>query len=304
MVQVEQPVAKAIENPRTAFAEFLERFREKHEQVYVILGPPRSSSTAFARVFWEHPSIGYYCHEPFDVTYHKKLDLSHVIKAIERPVSLEAVKNRKHKGKQLAVRVGSDHRWVVSIARQPVVSNSLVIKEMTFQIGRNFDLLAAFTNHPLIFVIRDPRLSIASRMRKRMEGGEDYIFPLEESGWNDLDYQIAHCKESNIPYLIVDSADFRTYPRIIFNKVFKKIGLSFSESMLRWQEKQDIELGNLEGAQNHWYKRVLQSTGIEPTNEPVPEVDSFPEANGFRVHLSYCLDKYEMMRRDPNAILV
>ncbi len=95
-----------------------------------------------------------------------------------------------------------------------------------------------------------------------------HLFPLVETGWDDLVSQIAQCKESNIPHLIVDSADFRDHPKVIFRKVFKKLGLSFSETMSDWRQKEGIELGNLGGVQDHWYKRVLKSTGIQPWRKP------------------------------------
>ncbi len=48
----------------------VERIGRKYDGVYLIISPPRSSSTALARVFIEHQAIGAYCHEPFDRLYH------------------------------------------------------------------------------------------------------------------------------------------------------------------------------------------------------------------------------------------
>jgi sulfotransferase family protein len=146
-------------------------------------------------------------------------------------------------------------------------------------------------------------LSIASRMRKRAESGVDSIFPLVETGWDDLKSQLGQCKRLNISYIIVDSTDFRSHSRIIFKKVFKRLGLSFSEKMLLWRSKGDIGLGQLEGAQDHWYERVLKSTGLESAYETIPEITDFPEAGGFREHVKHCLQLYEALRKDANMVL-
>jgi Sulfotransferase domain len=301
MVQAERGLDAA--SSEAMFEVFLERFRDKHKDVYVILGPPRCSSTAFARVFWEHPSIGFYSHEPFDVLYHRHLGLSGVSKAMERPLYLEGLKNIGYLRKELAFPLGLDFRLVLSIAKQPRITSSLVIKEMTFQVGSNFRFLASTTKNPIIFVIRDPRLSIASRMRKRAEGGDNPIFPLVESGWDDLKSQFALCKQANLAYIIVDSTDFRNHSQIIFKKTFKRLGLSFSKKMLSWRSKVEIGLGQLGGDQYHWYERVLKSTGLQPACETIPKIADFPQAGGFRDHVENCLQVYDALRKDANMVL-
>ena len=53
---------------------------ERYSDIYVIVSPPRCSSTAFARVLWQHPSVGYYSHEPFEVTYFDGAGLDGVLR--------------------------------------------------------------------------------------------------------------------------------------------------------------------------------------------------------------------------------
>ena len=57
--------------------------KNKYEHIYVIVSPPRCSSTAFSRVFWEQPSIRYYCHEPFEVTYFEGAPLNKVVNKLK-----------------------------------------------------------------------------------------------------------------------------------------------------------------------------------------------------------------------------
>ena len=63
--------------------------RSAYPEIFVIVSPPRSNSTAFARVFWEQPSVRFYAHEPFEVTYYRERDLSEVA---EKP---ELASNRR-----------------------------------------------------------------------------------------------------------------------------------------------------------------------------------------------------------------
>jgi hypothetical protein len=268
----------SVNETQEKLSAFGKKLQEKHQDIYVIIAPPRCSSTAFARVFWGHPSISFYCHEPFDVMYYKKVDFNHVLKALECPLSLKNFKSNDLK------------------------KNSLVIKEMTFQVGHEFSFLTSLTKKAIIFLIRDPRLSILSRMKKLIESKEKPVFSLLESGWNCLNYQIEQCKKNNIPYLIVDSKSFRNYPEIVFKKLFDKIEMDFSSTMLHWKPAENLILGNLGNEQKHWYRRILESTSIQVENEPVPKISLFPETNGFRDHVKKCLQIYENLHKDLNIV--
>lgn len=255
----------------------LQKVKEKHSNIYIIISPPRCSSTAFSRVFWEHPSVSFYCHEPFDTTYYKKFSTESALYRLHKPLN------------------------VIEFKTNDTKDNSLVIKEMTFQVGQNFRLLVYLTKLPVIFLIRDPRLCILSRIKKLQEGGRNPSFPFVESGWFDLNYQINYCKKLNIPYLIVDSKYFRSYPQTIFKKVFTNLELAFSAEMLSWKETGSIKLGNLGDEQKHWYRELLESTGIKPENNRFPEISALSGA--MKNHLHVCLEIYKTISKDSNAIL-
>ncbi len=250
---------------------------EKYSDIYLIIAPPRTSSTAFARVFWEQPSIRYYCHEPFDLIYHRNLEMNDVQNALLNALDL-SVLNRSKAGA------------------------GLVVKEMTFQVGERFLDYASLTSHPIFFLIRDPRLSVFSRMNKRKQGGQDAVFPAIESGWDDLIRQLALCKKEKIPYWIVDSTDFRNHSRTIFQSVFEKSSLPFSEKFLSWESMDKVEIGQLWDEQSHWYRRVLKSTGLQPAVETPPEITEFPANNSFRQHVAECLEIYTELRNDDRMI--
>ena len=254
--------------------------RKKYEAVYVIVSPPRCSSTAFARVFWEHPTVHHYSHEPFEVTYYRGEKLHRVVEKLKQPLDLRLINNLP--------------------ADEP--AQALVIKEMPYQMGRHFPILTMLATGPLVFIIRDPRLNIASRMEKKVEGGASPFYPQIESGWDLIAGQMRWCRERGVPYMIVDATDFRNAPERVFPQIFERLGLSFVPEMLTWKPYADVDLDNLEGAHRHLYQRVLESRGLEPANEPVPSADSFPTENGFREHVAHCLEIYAALRDDEARI--
>lgn len=266
---------------KTLLPEEFIKYRERHERIYVIVSPPRCSSTAFARVFWEQPSVRYYYHEPFETTYYQGEGLPEVIAKLDAPLDLTTIKH-----------YAAD-----------TSAHALAIKEMPYQVGDYFPLLAALASKPLIFLMRDPRLQIASRREKKIEGGASPLYPFAESGWELLEKQIAHCREHDIEFLLADSTDFRGRPSVIFPQVMERFGLPWSDECLEWHACEDVELDNLGGAHRHLYGEVLASTGLKPDLSMVPTLDFFPEEDGVREHVNHCLEIYRGLRRVPERIL-
>jgi hypothetical protein len=132
-------------------------------------------------------------------------------------------------------------------------------------------------------------------MAKKMEVGDDPLFPHIETGWELISDQIKYCKDNDIPYLIVDARDFRNRPELVFKQVFSRLGLPFERRMLSWQACPDAEIDNLNGQHDHLYQQVLSSTGILPDTESIPPIDSFPKENGYRDHIRDCLRIYDRL---------
>jgi hypothetical protein len=264
----------------TALQQDFVSLRDTYPNIYVIVSPPRCSSTAFSRVFWEQPSIRYYSHEPFEVTYYDGQGLDEVIDKLQHPLDLHSVKaNGGH----------PDGR-------------SLVIKEMPYQVGDHFPILAALATGPIVFLMRDPRLNIASRIEKKLETGDSPKYPFIESGWELLSSQIGYCRDNGIEHLLVDSADFRDRPQVVFPRIMERFGLPFTSDSLTWQPT-DIEIDNLDGKHRHLYRRVLESTGIQPAVEAIPPLAIFPEEGGWREHVANCLAIYEELGRSEARIV-
>ena len=254
--------------------------RERHGDVVVIVSPPRSVSTALSRVFWEQPRIGFYAHEPFEITYYRDAGLGDVVDLLDRPLDVRPVKRHPEAGP----------------------ATGLLIKEMPYQVGPYFPLLVQLATAPIVFLLRDPRLNITSRINRKIQGGASPIFPLVETGWKLIEHQVAHCRESGTPYVLVDSTDFRNAPADVFDRLFTSLDLPFDPEMLVWNSAEHIDIDNLGGEHQHLYRKALRSTGIRPATEPLPTLDSFTEDNGLRDHVGRCLERYARLRDDPMRI--
>lgn len=255
--------------------------QERHTDVYVILAPPRTSSTAVARLFWEQPSVGFYCHEPFEVTYYDDAPLRQVADLLDDPLTVQRLK-------------GDPGNFG---------GEALVVKEMPYQVGDHFALLAGLATKPLVFLLRDPCQNIASRIEKKEMVGDSPIFPLIETGWELVAKQVDMARDADVPFMVVDTNEMRNNPARVLSQVFGRLGLPFSEDMTAWRSLPDVDLDNLGGRHSHLYRRVLESTGLQPALEPVPGVDSFPAENGLRAHVERCLEIYERLL-DANERIV
>ncbi|MEV5593641.1 hypothetical protein [Streptomyces sp. NPDC052496] len=251
----------------------------KHEAVHVVVAPPRTASTAFARVLWNNPTVGYYAHEPFEAGYFDGHGPEHAWESVRGAVDLSAVVGAKS-------------------------GDSLLIKEIAFQVGERIgELLAVATSVP-VFLMRDPRLTISSRREVKRRAGSPLEFPLDETGWHALERHIAHCRDNGIDYVLVDAFDFRSQPASVMSQVSARLGLDFDPAQLVWEPRPDMALSNHRtSGVDHFFTRVLNSKGIEPPVETVPDFTEFPEEGGLRAHVRWAVDLYQHLLEDPKRIL-
>ncbi len=261
--------------------EAFEAVRERFPEIFLIVSPPRCCSTALARVFWEHPSIRYYCHEPFEISYFRNAPLEEVAAQLLRPLDLESVCGEVASG-----------------------AKGLVVKEMPYQVGDHFPILANLATAPIVFLVRDPRLNIASRMARKRQVGDSPIFPLVETGWELLRKQIQYCRDQQIDHVVVTATDLRNRPLDVLPEMFRELGLEFGDEMATWEPCQDVEIDNLEGDHSHLYRKVLRSTGLRPERREPPEVEGFPIEGGFREHVAECLEIYDELAGSPERVSV
>jgi hypothetical protein len=139
-------------------------------------------------------------------------------------------------------------------------------------------------------------------MRMLGGGSEPVAFPSAETGWTALQEQIRHCRLNRIDYALLDASDMRRAPHAVLGALFDRLGLAYSPGLLSWRAVDVDRLGGLGDAQRHWYRRILESSGLEPPTEPIPPLESFPEEHGLREHVDWALDAYAELRRDPSFV--
>lgn len=252
--------------------------RPRYVPSLVIISPPRSGSTAVARAFWQHPAFRWYAHEPCDSVYHRDGGSAEVVRAIAEGIDTTSVPGPETSG------------------------NGIIIKEMTFQAASLLPELIGAATLPILFIVRDPRLSIASRMRQREHGGQSPWFPPAESGWHDLDAALALARDAHVPYVVVEFDRLCADPAAVIRATCRRLGLAFVPEMLSWEPARGISLGQLGPEQRHWYERVLASSRFERPAGTPPPVDSFPADRGIRAHVAECLDIYRRALGDPGTI--
>lgn len=178
----------------------------------------------------------------------------------------------------------------------------LVVKEMTFQAGDAIEEFSVGTV-PAVFLIRDPRLSIFSRMRRRKIDGDSATFPASEAGWRDLTRAIQLFGKIGTPYVIVDITDIRRKPEAGLRALCHRLGLAWDPAMLRWKSLAGLSLGNIGGRQDAWYSRVLSSTAWEQPDEQLPSPDVFRKHKMSDV-VAECLAAYRHVKMDPQYLRI
>ncbi len=243
------------EHPARVAADYadLGRALERFSIRIALLSPPRTGSTVVARLLWQGSTITHHCHEPFEAMYWSGAGRDTVAKVLERPME------------------------VATGQRVPIASitgGGLLIKEMTFQMGMGeVSFLTRVATCPVVFVIRDPRLSTTSRLRIVKELSNAETFPPFESGWTALKEQVQFMRSTGVPYVIVDSDDLRSIPRSALTALSARLGLPPWPDDPSWDPRPGLQLcapevGALMGdgrtADDPFYRRVLSSTRIEP----------------------------------------
>lgn len=238
------------------------------DDVVVVISPPRSASTAFARVLWNNPDIKYYAHEPWEDAYFSNGAGASTSATIRDAMDLTPVTGAK-------------------------TSECVLIKEISFQVDHAFAEIQSLTTRPIVFLIRDPRLTISSRREVRRKQGRSVDFPLAETGWDSLLRQIDVCAQHDIDNIVVETSDLRRNPEHLLPEICSRLNLAFTPEHLKWQPQPDFALSNHRtSGPDHFFTRVLNSRGLEPPTETPQDVDEFPSDGGLRDHVAAALDGY------------
>lgn len=259
----------------------------------VLISPPRTGSTAVARMLWQHPAFRYHCHEPFEAMYWGDKGFESAADVLLHPME-----------------VSSGAR--VPLGERPA-PGGLLIKEMSFQLAaEQFSYLAGLATLPVVFVIRDPRLSTTSRLRIVRELYDAATFPPFESGWPSLREQVTACRTNGIPYVLVDCDDLRADPEGFAAELQAACGLAVTPELHSWAPRPELtlcspEVGALMSdarkADDPFYRRVLSSQGIQPVDHTDWERESrLISAAGLTGHVESWSEIYFELRDDPALV--
>jgi hypothetical protein len=142
---------------------------------------------------------------------------------------------------------------------KPLFYQKHMTLHMIPEIDRNF--MRGLSN---VFLIRHPARVVASYARKRENPSLLDIGFVQQA---ELFDQVADWMGSAPP--VIDSADIRDNPSKSLTKLCNSLGISFTESMLRWPAGPKAFDGIWAA---HWYGAVHRSTGFEDPEGPLPDL--------------------------------
>jgi len=162
-----------------------------------------------------------------------------------------------HPGREEVIAAGEpDWQNVVARCTGPIPEDKTIFyqKHMTHHllphIGR--DWLTSLEN---VFLIRDPRLVLASYVKTRE------TVTLDDIGLPQQLEIFEYVQARGVSPLVIDSADFLENPQGYLEALCKHLAIPFSERMLHWPTGPRASDGIWA---KHWYAAVQQSTGFEP----------------------------------------
>ncbi|MCX7889400.1 MAG: HAD family hydrolase [Rhodobacteraceae bacterium] len=137
-------------------------------------------------------------------------------------------------------------------------------KHMTLHMIPAFprDWMGSVTN---AFLIRHPARVVASYARKREAPTlADIGFVQQTQLFDEVADRLGHAPP------VIDSADIRASPRVALERLCAALGLPFTERMLAWPAGPKPCDGVWAP---HWYGAVHASTGFEPAEGALPDLD-------------------------------
>jgi hypothetical protein len=199
---------------------------------------PRNISTAMMRA-WENRGDCAVSDEPLYAAYLAATGLDH-------PARDEVIAAGE-----------TDPRRVVDALLGPVPGGAPVWyqKHMSHHVlpGMAHEWIHALTN---VLLIRDPAEVVASYLKSRaMVTPEDIGLPQQARLFDEL------AQRNGEPPPVIDAADFLQAPEAHLRALCDRLGIGFTDRMLRWPAGPRASDGVWAP---HWYDAVWKSTGFEP----------------------------------------
>ncbi|OUR77810.1 hypothetical protein A9Q83_09845 [Alphaproteobacteria bacterium 46_93_T64] len=212
---------------------------------------PRNISTAMMRSFGNRPDCTA-VDEPFYAFYLKETGLEH-------PMRDEVLASQPQNWQDVLSQMEDT---------LPEKTKILYLKHMTQHMLPQIDL-SHMTEHTHCFLIRDPRLVIASFSQKW-----DQVDASSTGFQQQMELFEYFCQHSEKSPVIVEGEDIQNSPDDMLKKLCATCDIPFSDKMLGWSAGKKPEDG-IWGA--HWYNAVESSTGFAPYSPKEVELTSEQE---------------------------
>lgn len=100
----------------------------------------------------------------------------------------------------------------------------------------------------------------------------------EENEFKNLDEIAQYLKQNKRPSVILDTTDMRADPENQLRELCLKLGISFSQEMIKWGERPITIVTTQTLPHEHiWYEELYGSREIKPPTEIPPTLDIFPD---------------------------
>jgi hypothetical protein len=225
---------------------------------------PRNISTAMMRA-WENRDDTVVVDEPFYACYLRQTGVD-------------------HPGRDAVLAAQStDGAEVAAMLTGPVPEDAPIWyqKHMTQHIlpGMPLHWFDALTH---CFLIRTPEAVVASFMQNRPDAAA------WELGFEQQTRLFEHvCERTGAAPPVVDASDVLKDPRGVLGALCARLGIAFSERMLRWPSGSRPSDGVWAP---YWYRTVEQSTGFAPYEERSPQLTPFQQRL-----VDHCRPHYERL---------
>lgn len=134
-----------------------------------------------------------------------------------------------------------------------------------------------------------------------VNGLMESAFPVNLSGFEEIQSQIMQTNESGNPYIVVDSSEFRLHPIELQKEISQQWDIEFSEKMTEWgNEGEKFQLGDRTKNTEVWFGTIKSSTGVLPPREiPLPS-SSFSKSVKKQIESDMAI--YRELIKDPNRV--
>lgn len=208
---------------------------------------PRSMSTSIERSFRERGDCRCH-HEPFMYYYY-----------LERERALYPNFNPEP---------GRPRQWqdITAMLSAPPATGEpphIFFKDMSYYIDDRLEELSSFMAVTVpIFLIRDPRFSLASYARL------DPAFSLAEGGLERQWKQFQWFQENNIPAMVIEAETVNAMPEVAVRAMCEFADIPFIKDALTWDQSTIPEDWHQVSA---WHQSSMNSTGFAPPDDRDPD---------------------------------